>query len=194
MHTEPRAEDYLLAPEKQCDRYEYKMFQYTHSIEYKSVFEKNKSLIKYLEEKSGEKLNTLKSIMSLYDQLGAEQSVGKRFVVVFSMFFICLELQRVQYTISFFVLFFACSLPEWAEKIMTSSNSDFENLMKFGSSMYTRTADLRRLRSGFLLKEILDRSTNKTQSILSPNRSVWMYFAHVSTLNDMLNSLGLQQV
>lgn len=51
--------------------------------------------------------------------------------------------------------------------------------------------EMKKLRSGYLLKEILDRSKNKTSSTLSPDRSLWMYFAHDNSIADMLNSLGL---
>lgn len=54
------------------------MTQYTNSSEYKSVFEKNKLLIKFLEENSGEVLNSLKSIFFLYENLSNEQLKGKR--------------------------------------------------------------------------------------------------------------------
>lgn len=85
------------------------------------------------------------------------------------------------------------SLPLWAESVMTSGE-DFEYLAKFFFTFYTQTAEMKRLRCGFLLKEILDRSQNKTLSTLIPNRSLWMYFAKDTTIADMLNSLGLFQV
>lgn len=75
---------------------------------------------------------------------------------------------------------------------MLEKGSGFEDLANFVSTIYTRTPKFKRLRSGFLLKEILDRSRQKLLSSLSPDRSMWMYFAHLSTINDMLNSLGLQ--
>lgn len=53
---------------------------------------------------------------------------------------------------------------------------------------------MKKLKSGYLLKEILDRFTNKTKGSLTPNRSLWMYFAHDITLTNMLNSLGLFEV
>lgn len=162
IHTEPRHEDVSLAPEKQCDRYEYEMIEYTNSSEYKSIFEKNKLLIKYLEENSGEMLHSLKSVFSLYDQLYIEQLKGKH-------------------------------LPLWAKKVL-EKESGFEDLANFVSTIFTRTSKFKQLRAGFLAKEILDRSRQKMLSKLSPDRSMWMYFAHSSTINDMLNSLGLQQV
>lgn len=71
---------------------------------------------------------------------------------------------------------------------------DFEYLMHYYFQMFTQTPEMKRIKSGYLLKEILDRFTNKTQSTLSPDRSLWLYFAHDITITNMLNSLGLFKV
>lgn len=55
----------------------------------------------------------------------------------------------------------------------------------------TYTPELARLKSGPLLKEILVRSQNKTISKLKPNRSLWIYSGHDTTVANMLNTLGL---
>lgn len=85
------------------------------------------------------------------------------------------------------------SLPEWAEKVM-EPGSDFENLTLSWYAMWTATPELKKIRSGFLLKEMLDRFSSKAQSKLSPNRSLYMYFGHDSSLVDMLSSLGMYEV
>lgn len=69
---------YLVAPEKQCNRYEYEMIQYTNSSEYKSYFEKNRALIKDLEEKTGERLDSLTKLNFLHDTFFIEKLRGKR--------------------------------------------------------------------------------------------------------------------
>lgn len=79
VHTEPRDQDYLLAPEKPCDRYEYEMIKYTNSCEYKSFFIQNKALIADLEKKSGASLNTLTKLDLLYDTLFIEKLKKMRF-------------------------------------------------------------------------------------------------------------------
>lgn len=71
---------------------------------------------------------------------------------------------------------------------------DFEFISISWYGLFTQTTEMKRLRSGFLLKEILDRFTNKTLSTLSPDRNLWLYFAHDITLSNMLNSLGLYKV
>lgn len=56
------------------------------------------------------------------------------------------------------------------------------------------TPALVRLRSGFLFKDILDRTAQKIQGTLKPDRSMWMYSAHSSTIATMLNGLKLNEV
>lgn len=71
---------------------------------------------------------------------------------------------------------------------------DFEYISISWYGLFTQTTEMKRLRSGFLLKEIFDRFTNKTLSTLSPDRNLWLYFAHDITISNMLNSLGLYKV
>lgn len=68
---------------------------------------------------------------------------------------------------------------------------DFEDLALYWYRMFTATDEMKKLRSGYLLKDILDRFSNKT---LVGGRSLWMYFAHDITLSNMLNSLGVFNV
>lgn len=63
--------------------------------------------------------------------------------------------------------------------------------VKLSYTLPTFTPELAKLRSGFLLKDILDRSVSKSQNRLVPNQSLWMYSAHEATIANMLNSLGL---
>lgn len=81
-------------------------------------------------------------------------------------------------------------LPSWTDKIMFPG-SDFE---RFGFSWYTSitpTTEMKKITYGYLLKEILDHFTNKTQSTLSPNRTLWMFFGHDFNLALMLDTLGI---
>lgn len=58
----------------------------------------------------------------------------------------------------------------------------------------TTTPILARLKIGFLFREILDRFEQKIQSKLQPNRNLWIYSAHDSTIASVLNSIGLFKV
>lgn len=70
----------------------------------------------------------------------------------------------------------------------------FEQLALSWYADISATGDLKKFTSGFLLKEIFDRFKNKTQSKLSPDRSLWLYFAHDHTIATMLNSLNVYKV
>lgn len=87
---------------------------------------------------------------------------------------------------NFFIIF---SIPSWGEQAM--KNKNFVHLSLLYYVIFTRSTEMKKLRSGYLLQEILDRSKNKTLSTLSPDRSLWLYFAHDNSIVDMLNSLGL---
>lgn len=69
-----------------------------------------------------------------------------------------------------------------------------EYIAQFDYKTYADTPELARLKSGFLLKEMLDHFTQKINSTLTPNRSVWLYSGHDLTILNMLNSLGLFEV
>lgn len=58
----------------------------------------------------------------------------------------------------------------------------------------TTTPILARLKIGFLFREILDRFEQKIESKLQPNRNLWIYSAHDSTIASVLNSIGLFKV
>lgn len=88
---------------------------------------------------------------------------------------------------------FLWRLPEWAEKVI-EPNGTMEYIAKFDYKTYADTPQLARLKSGFLLKEILEHFSQKINSTLKPNRSVWFYSGHDVTILNMLNSLGLFEV
>lgn len=84
-------------------------------------------------------------------------------------------------------------MPSWVEEVM-KPGGDLEYLATLYFSMTTHTTEMKKLRAGFLLKEILDHFTDKLNASLSPDRSLWMYFAHDTTIAIILNSLGLFEV
>lgn len=85
------------------------------------------------------------------------------------------------------------SLAHWAEEVI-KPNGTMEYIATFDFKTYTDTPQLARLKSGFLLKDILEHFLQKVNSTLEPNRSVWFYSAHDITITNMLNSLGLYEV
>lgn len=57
--------------------------------------------------------------------------------------------------------------------------------------MDVKTKLMARLKVGFLLQEILKRFTMKTNGLLQPNRSIWIYAAHDATIVQLLGALNL---
>lgn len=67
---------------------------------------------------------------------------------------------------------------------------DFEQMQKFHFSSQTPNLLMKKLRSGFLLKDILDRS-KRMEEVQSPQPlKLVLYFAHDMNLVHMLSSLG----
>lgn len=78
VHTTPLNEDYKLAGEKKCDRFDYVMLQYMNTTAYTDYFTENLLLIKELEKMSGNSLTTITNITNLYDTLFIEKLKGFR--------------------------------------------------------------------------------------------------------------------
>lgn len=73
-------------------------------------------------------------------------------------------------------------------------DSEFNRLVMKAYAFYTHSDEMKKFFSGFLLKEMLDRFSNKLESTLNPDRSLWFYFAHDLQIQYMLNSLGIDTV
>lgn len=56
------------------------------------------------------------------------------------------------------------------------------------------TKEMCRLYSGFLFREILDHCTEKINETLNPDRKMFIYAAHDTTIASLLNSFGLFNV
>lgn len=83
-------------------------------------------------------------------------------------------------------------LPNWAKEAI-QSNGPMEAITR-ATYKLRGTPELVRRRSGFLIKDILERSAKKLNSTLRPNLSIYMYSAHSMTLATMLNGLGIFEV
>lgn len=84
-------------------------------------------------------------------------------------------------------------LPDWALKAI-EPNGPMERIAFFERKLGADTNQLARLKSGFLLKEMLEHFSQKINATLKPDRSIWFYSAHEETITNMLNSLGLLEV
>lgn len=84
------------------------------------------------------------------------------------------------------------SIPDWAEKVM--NNEDFKSLTLFWYEIQSYNNELKKIKPGYLLKSIFDRMRSKIQSTLKPDRKLFLYFAHDTTIFSILNGLGLYEV
>lgn len=182
IHALQRTDDHLLTSEKRCDRFDYVMLQYMNTTAYTDYFTKHTQLYRYLEENSGMELNTLTAMILLYDALYVAQLKDKPWVLL------CLKFVWTFERLMCFV-FFISSLPKWAEEVMIPG-SNFEYLALSWYAIYSQTSEMQKLKSGFLLKKIMERFSHKINSTLSPNRSLWLYYAHDITITNMLSTLG----
>lgn len=77
---------------------------------------------------------------------------------------------------------------------MLDPGSEMDTFFIDGFKLLSNTTEMKKLKSGFLIKEMLERFTNKSQSKLKPDRSLWIYSGHDITISHLLNSLGLFDV
>lgn len=80
-------------------------------------------------------------------------------------------------------------MPKWTETFF-GPNTDFEYVTFLDFKTKTGTPELARFNAGFLIRDILDRCSEKIQQSLSPDRSMWIYSAHDTTIANILNAFG----
>lgn len=100
------------------------------------------------------------------------------------MFFLFFDWQQFYYQ---------SRLEDWALEAI-ERNGTMEYIAQFYHKIYADTPSLARIESGFLLREILERFSQKINSTLQPDRTLWFYSAHSITISFMLESLGLFKV
>lgn len=84
------------------------------------------------------------------------------------------------------------TLPLWTKEVYKSPRMSFATNLAFTLNTYTRP--LARLKAGPLLKDILTRFETKFRKQLKPDRSLFIYSAHDTTVANLLNTLKLFQV
>ncbi|XP_031617001.1 prostatic acid phosphatase-like [Contarinia nasturtii] len=80
--------------------------------------------------------------------------------------------------------------PSWAEELV-KEGTNFEKIAFKDFEFYGKTPKMARIRPGFLLKEILERFSQKASGSLTPDRSLWLYSAHDVTIANILGGLGV---
>lgn len=88
---------------------------------------------------------------------------------------------------------FIRSLPDWTHGVF-GDGSDFAWCANRAFEIRTNIPELSRFSVGFLIRQMLEHFTEKIESNLEPDRSIWIYSAHDTTVADFLNSLDLFEV
>ncbi|KAH8417655.1 hypothetical protein KR222_003621, partial [Zaprionus bogoriensis] len=83
------------------------------------------------------------------------------------------------------------TLPVWTQKVYKSA--EWIEATSFAFAVNTLTRPLARLKAGPLLKDILTRFQSKFEGQLKPDRSLFIYSAHDTTIASLLNVLKLFQ-
>lgn len=86
------------------------------------------------------------------------------------------------------------SLPDWGHHALKSTNGALEYLAAHHFEAFSHTTEMKKAKTGFLVKEIFERFRNKTLSLLKPDLSLWIYSAHDNTITNVLNALNVYQV
>lgn len=69
-----------------------------------------------------------------------------------------------------------------------------EDIVLEWSITYSKTDQMKKLRSGKLIGDIVRTMRDKMDERLDPNKKIVAYFSHEQTLIDFLNTLGMQNL
>lgn len=81
-------------------------------------------------------------------------------------------------------------LPKWTDSVF-GSGTDFEWASDRHFRTYSLTPELFRYTYGNLIREIFDHCTAKIEGTLSPNRTMYIYSVHDTSIVSILNIFGL---
>ncbi|XP_055308428.1 prostatic acid phosphatase-like [Sitodiplosis mosellana] len=85
-------------------------------------------------------------------------------------------------------------LPSWVNDISRYTNDTLEQISTIHMESFTHTNEMKKIKAGFLIKEMFDRFKNKSLSLLQPHLSIWAYSAHDLNIVSVLNALNLYEL
>lgn len=77
---------------------------------------------------------------------------------------------------------------------LKSSNGTLEYFAARYFEAFSRTNEMKKAKTGFLVKEIFERFKNKSLSLLKPDRTLWIYSGHDNTIINVLNAFNVYKV
>lgn len=84
-------------------------------------------------------------------------------------------------------------LPAWVNEVL-KSNKTMEYLAGVFFEASSHSEEMKKLKVGYLLKEMLEHFQAKISSTLTPDRSLFIYSAHDTTIANFLNGLNVYDV
>lgn len=131
---------------------------------------------KYLETPEHRQLN--KKYKKVFEYLTENSGKTVNSMKTVLQLYSCMNIERIHNKI----------LPNWTVSVFPSP---MDEISAISFQTATATREMARLQTGPLVREILDRFQNKSTNKLSPDRSIWVYSAHDTTVADLLNTLRL---
>lgn len=89
---------------------------------------------------------------------------------------------------------FIFRLPEWVKNISQYTNDTLEQIVGTHFEAMTHSNEMKKIKGGVLIREMLKRFKEKSLSRLRPDHSIWVYSAHDTTLANILNTLNVYEV
>lgn len=89
---------------------------------------------------------------------------------------------------------FIFSLSNWVKYILNNNNDVMEYFVAVSFYSYTYSPEMRKAKTGFLMRLIFQRFKNKSLSHSKPDFSLYTYCAHQGTLTNILNFLNVFKV
>lgn len=86
-------------------------------------------------------------------------------------------------------------LSDWANYVLHCTNGSLEYFASINMEAATHTTEMKKIRCGFLIKEMLNRFKAKTMpKSKSDDKLLWLYSAHDNTIINLLNTLNIYEV
>lgn len=176
VHTVPKSLDALLSSHATCPRFDELQKELEESKFMKDLYTDNRDMFEYISANTGINVTTITELDYIYDSLFIESIYNK-------------------------------SLPDWTAKVFPESRGEmarqFKKLRDLSFTVDTFTHELKRLKGGPFVQELLDHfeavrhpqppmgSMDKREEAEYQGRKLFIYSAHDTTVAPILHTLGV---
>jgi len=165
VHTVPQHEDDLLSSHADCPRFDELQKEIATGQFMRDIFVKNRDLFEYISTHAGENITDIVRLDYIYDTLLIENIYNK-------------------------------TLPDWTKRVFPDGTLEwkgkFKELRDLSFTVDTLNHELKRLKGGPFVKEMIQHFDMLAESTLKPaNRKIFMYSGHDTTVAPVLHTLGV---